>query len=292
MGKSKGKEFPSRGLVWVFFIPIAIVFLFVKNEVESPSSGSTRISKNSPKIYGVSVKKESIKTEEKFRLPIVMYHYIEHVKDRGDRTRIGLNILPETLDREIKELKNAGYESLYIRDIPAILSGVTPYSPKVVFLTFDDGYEDFYTDAFPILKKNNTKATIYIVDHFIGRPGYMNGKQLREIIDSNLVEIGAHSLNHAKLTSLSLPDAKKQIEESKRNIENRFGITIQTFAYPYGSFNTDIIKLVQSAGFSSGVSVDPGIEQSNENLFSLSRIRAGVLSGSNSISKLENYQKK
>lgn len=224
---------------------------------------------------------------EPVHLPIILYHYVENVKDRGDWIRIGLNTAPSIFEEQLKELIQSGYDTGFIKDIAPILVGIRSIPSKTVYLTFDDGYEDFYTDALPILKKYGMKSTIYIVDGFIGKKGYMNESQLKEVAGTSLVEIGSHSLSHVKLPSLDESRQKKEIEESKINLENRLGTKIKTFAYPFGTFDESTIVVTKNAGYSAAVSVIVGNEQSIDSLFSLSRIRVGTLIGADFIGKIE-----
>lgn len=209
-------------------------------------------------------------------LPIVMYHYVEYVKDQGDLIRKSLNIEPHIFDKQLAELVTDGYVSYFARDIPKMLGGSVAFAPKSIVLTFDDGYEDFYTDAYPILKKYNMKATIYIINNFIGRKGYMTQDQLRELSRSDIIEIGAHSEDHVNLVYENAESLAHQILDSKRDLESELGISIESFAYPFGALNAMAVETVKIAGFTNAVSVQPGTNQTYDNLYTLERIRPGM----------------
>lgn len=225
------------------------------------------------------------------KIPVVMYHYIEYVKDKGDTIRRGLNIQPHVFEGHLQSLQKHNYETYFVKDIPDILGGKIAYSTHSAILTFDDGYEDFYTDAFPLLKKYNIKSTIYVVNNFIGRKGFMNADQLRVLFQSGLVEVGAHTLDHWYLKNIASQSARLQIFESKKRLEELLGIDIKTFAYPYGAFQTETVDLVKEASFSAAVSVIPGTMQSQDNLFYLSRVRAGSFNINNMVEVLEGINK-
>lgn len=224
---------------------------------------------------------------KKIQLPIIMYHYVEYVKDPKDTIRKSLDINPFIFDFQLKTLANNGYESYFVRDIPGILNGSKEMAKKSIVLTFDDGYEDFYTDAFPILKKYNFKATIYIIVDFIGRHGFLNEKEIKEIAQSGLVEIGSHTLNHYYLKKAPKAVAQEEIFLSKSKLESLFGIKVDTFAYPFGALDEQSIELVKEASYSAAVSVAPGNVLTPVNLFYLPRIRAGNITGPNMIGYLE-----
>lgn len=209
-------------------------------------------------------------------LPILMYHYIEYVKDPNDTIRKSLDVNPYLFEKQLISMKEKGLSTYFVSDIPDIFSGkIKGGGNNKIVLTFDDGYEDFYTDAFPLLKKYKDKATIYIVYDFIGKRGFLNETEIKKLIASGLVEVGSHTLDHAYLKSASQEIAKEQILESKSLLEKRFGITVNTFAYPFGAYNDYDVKLVKGAGYKTAVTVTRGTKQSDNNVFGLYRLRAG-----------------
>lgn len=220
-------------------------------------------------------------------LPIIMYHYVEYVKDAGDFIRKSLDIVPHAFENQLKTIDDNCYETYFVRDIPDILDGKKPHNEKSVILTFDDGYEDFYTDVLPLLKKYHIKATLYVVYNFIDRKGFLSKKELNEIVGSGLVEIGSHTLNHRYLKNLSADTQRSEIFESKTKLEKLLKIPVNTFAYPYGAFDDRTVELVKEASYSAAVSVIRGVTQSIDNQFILYRIRAGGTTGDNMIKLLK-----
>lgn len=213
------------------------------------------------------------------RLPVILYHYVEYVKDPGDFIRRGLDITPKNFEDQLKTLKDNNYQTYFVKEIPQLLSGKIKYASESAVITFDDGYEDFYTDAFPLLKKYQVKTTIYLIYDFIGKKNYLNEGEIKDIIDSGLVEIGSHSLSHVYLASASASEARKQIFESKQKLEDAYGIKVETFSYPYGAYNKNVIELVKEASYSAAITVKQGLTISKDNLFSLPRLRTGLFSG-------------
>lgn len=225
------------------------------------------------------------------KVPVVMYHYVETVRDPRDVLRVAMAIKPGLFDSQMAALAKFGYTSYFVRDIPTMLQlGHLP-SPKPIVLTFDDGYEDFYTDAFPILKKYGIKSTQFVICNLMGTPGYMTKEQVIEIHKSGLVEIGAHTMNHPNLKSVPDEVAKREITSCKSVLEKLTGAPVRTFAYPYGGYNGKTPKMVSDAGFSAAVSVNPGDIQSKSVLFTMPRIRAGHLVNTSHIdSILQNWK--
>lgn len=208
-------------------------------------------------------------------VPILIYHYVEYVKDEKDTIRKSLNIPPSIFVKQIETLKNAGYTFITASELMDVMDGKIDSPLKPVIITFDDGYRDFYTDVFPILKRYNIKAVAYIVSGFLDKPNYMFTWQLKEIARNGLVEIGAHTIHHYALRGLDFLTAKYEIEESRKTLERLIGRPVVSFAYPDGSFDEQAMKLVREAGFRSAVTTTHGYEVNQNNKYSMYRIHPG-----------------
>lgn len=235
--------------------------------------------------------KPQIKSPIEVNIPILLYHYVEYVKDQGDTIRKSLDIMPFVLDAQIKTLKEAGYSFLTMADVANIIDGKVNAPSKPVVLSFDDGYRDFYTDVFPILKKYQVKATIFVVPNFLNKPNNMDIWQLKEIAKSGLVEVGAHTMDHSFLKGMRSSAVKFEVDESKKFLEKLLDRKIISFAYPYGAFDNQAAQIVKDAGFRVAVSTVRGEEVSQWNRFFLYRIRPGALYGQSLLTSLQHIIK-
>lgn len=215
------------------------------------------------------------------RLPILMYHYVEYVQNQKDTTRKSLNIDPDIFESQIKGLQADGYTFLTPSQIPDILSEKMALPQKPIILSFDDGYRDFYTDVYPILKKYHVPAVAYIVPGFLDKANWMLTSQVQQIAKEGLVEIGAHTIHHTYLKGASLKTVTYEVTQSKIQLEQLIHKPVVSFAYPYGAFDLQAIKVVQDAGFTNAVSTLPGINVTGKNTFFLYRIRPGDRTGKN-----------
>lgn len=206
------------------------------------------------------------------RLPIVMYHYIEPPSLK-DTLRARLSTAPSVFEAQLAFLQENGYRTLFARELPGFLQKPETLPPHPMVLTFDDGYEDFYTFAFPLLQKYQAKATVYVMADYVNARGYLGEREIGELLQSGLVEIGSHTRRHLDLTSIKEETANEEIFGNKTKLETMFNIPVSSFAYPYGSFSQETVGLVKKAGYTSAVSVIPSIMQSEDNLFFLSRLR-------------------
>ena len=207
--------------------------------------------------------------------PILVYNYVENVTDHRDTIRKSLNTNPLLFTKQIDTLRKAGYTFITPKELMDILDGIAPPPKKSVILSFDDGYRDFYTDVFPILKKYRVKAVAYIVSEFLDKPNYMLTEQVREVVRSGLVEIGAHTMHHVPLKGKSLFQVKNEVDGGKKKLEKLLKIPIVSFAYPDGQFDDQAIKLVKMAGYRSAVATLHGNNVNQENKYFLYRIHPG-----------------
>jgi len=213
------------------------------------------------------------------RVPILLYHYVEYVQDKSDKLRQELNIPPAILEEQIITLRNAGYTFMTAKDLGDVLDGKRTLPTRPILLTFDDGHRDFYTDILPILKRYQVHVTAYIISGFIGGSDFMTQEQLQSVVNSGLVDVGAHTVHHYALKGLPLQTVENEVDQSKSWIERTYHIHVVSFAYPNGSFDQQAIQVVKDAGFTTAVSTLPGIEQNQTNRFFLYRLRPGYKTG-------------
>ena len=235
-------------------------FQDTKKYLENNSSTSTSGTKNVFNFNKV--------TFYNYLIPILMYHYVEYNQNKADFKRDQLNIEPNIFEQQIQTLLDNNYKFITAGKVATVIKDNKKNTNKYVVLTFDDGYQDFYTDVFPILKKYNVKATLYLVYNFLDNPNYLYKWQVDEIIKSNIVEIGSHTLNHTYLKGTDSKMVQNEIQESKYKLENTFNITINSFAYPYGAYDDFAEQQIKKAGYTNAVTTDLGIIANNENKFS------------------------
>ena len=114
-----------------------------------------------------------------------------------------------------------------------------------ISFTFDDGFADLYSIAYPIMKQYKIPFTLFIIEDFIGRPGYMTMDQIKELSSDPLVEIGSHGVSHKNLTTLTEEEIVDEIRGTKKRIENILGKRINKFAYSHGQYNDVCLNYVK-----------------------------------------------
>ena len=179
------------------------------------------------------------------KLPILMYHSI----DNGNHP-LSVNI--NNFNKQMKLLYEFGYETLDINDLDC-----NKKNDKKFIITFDDGYKDNIINALPILKKYNFVSICFVVNDLIGKfnnwDSYKENFSRKELMNEkdiniwlkNGQNIGSHSSNHKNLQVLSEKEKIYEIEDSKKNLENKFKIKINSFSFPFGRYDTKSLDLTK-----------------------------------------------
>lgn len=194
-------------------------------------------------------------------LPVLVYHKIG-VPPKGSKLK-DLWVSPEKFDKQIKWLTANGYRTLFFSELAEIHKKGLSLKGNEVLITFDDGYENNYRYAWPILASNKAKGNIFVVYNTIGKTNIWHNpstepwidmadeKMLLEMQESGWIEFGSHTMNHPKLEKIPYEDAVWEIRESKKQLENLLKKEMLAFAYPYGigAYNDKIRKAVLDAGY-------------------------------------------
>jgi peptidoglycan/xylan/chitin deacetylase (PgdA/CDA1 family) len=220
-------------------------------------------------------------------VPILMYHYISGVpaNDPNPVLRQSLSVSPELFNQQLDYLKQQGFHSVTLNQLMNALYYGLSLPDKPIILTFDDGYPDGYTAAYPALQAHGFSGVFYIITGKVGWEGQMNWDQLRELL-ANGMQIGSHTVNHRDmgntyLASIDLANWEAQV--SQKDLQDHLGISIQHFCYPNGgpfkgndtTLQQNVVALLAANGYIDATT-DPGptgVSQSSLAPFALLRLR-------------------
>lgn len=209
---------------------------------------------------------------QKYCLPIIMYHSVTPSAAKENR----LAITVKTFERQMRFLKEHNYNVVPLETVCSMIKYKKRIPHHTIAITSDDGYKDNYTYAFPVLKKYNLPATIFIIVNEVGRPqnDKLSWDEIKAMQKSGIITIGSHTLGPEPLINIkSEEELKNQIFDSKKILEEKLGRKVNAFSYPEGFFNEKIRQLVIDAGYKVAVATSPGKKFSNTDVFALKRLR-------------------
>lgn len=210
-------------------------------------------------------------------VPALMYHHIEPQQKAKEEGHTALNVDSGVFENQMAYLSQKGYTAVTADQLAQALKSRQGLPPKSIVLTFDDGYSDFYTYAFPIIKKYGFKANLMIPTGLIENSGYMTWEQLKEIASSGSGNIYNHTWSHASLGSASIEKITYEVETSQGQLEKYLGKRPNIFTYPYGTVGQTVITYLASNGFTAAFSEIQGTYQCDSYLMTLHRTRVGNL---------------
>lgn len=220
------------------------------------------------------------------RVPILMYHGIRDDAGPG-HPYYDTHTSPDVFAAHMDHLRREGYTTVDLERAVEIVSKGS-YSSKVVAITFDDGYLDFYSSAFPVLLQCGFTATVFVVPGFL-QPGgdaerrrlYMGWRELREIRRFDM-RIGSHSMTHTRMHQLSTEQIDIELHRSRQAIEDKLGCEVPSFSYPYSFPEHDrrFVQLMRNRlldnGYRHAVSTILGSAGRSSDRFLLPRLPVNV----------------
>ena len=217
-----------------------------------------------------------------------MYHMVSETKP-GTKFN-GLRVSPTMSEKQLKWLKENDWQFVTMKELTDNALSTT-LRAKTVALTFDDGFEDNYTQAFPLMKKYGAKGTLYLVinrhnndwstkkkaHHNSGelvKEPKLSDEQVKEMFESGVFEIGGHTINHVNLANTDKETKITEMADSKQQLETLLNTQVSSFAYPFGIYSNDDTIIAAEQGYSNAVLAEGGIETSMiSNIFKIRRVK-------------------
>ncbi|MEG3967921.1 sulfotransferase [Microcoleus sp. T2B6] len=209
------------------------------------------------------------------KLPILSYRRIS--PDGLDA------VTPQIFEQQLHNLKNLGYYSASWENWRSAKLAKTPLPGKAILMTFDGGYLDFFQYAWPLLKRFDFTATVFLVAESIGKTNswekaefeevqLMGWPEILQLRDAG-IEFGSMSATHPPLTALSPTEIVREAAKSRAILERGLEKSVKCFAYPYGDVDPIVAHLIGASGYTFGVSYQLNFSSFDDNLMSLPRIK-------------------
>ena len=219
-----------------------------------------------------------------FRLPVLMYHSVSDESEAGVAPYYRTSTSPKAFAGHMALLHAHGFQTVSLKTGLRMLRGEVAAREKSVVLTFDDGFRDFRTAAFPVLRQYGFNATVFLTTAFVGQePSRFKTREcltwgdVRELQQAGM-EFGSHTVNHSMLVDLAWKDVENEVRVSKSEIEQRLGERVISFAYPYAfpSLRTDFVgrlgRLLRDTGYECCVTTDIGSASAASDAFAIPRL--------------------
>lgn len=276
----KKKTINNSGILSFWFILIASIFaiVLIGGNLSSPSKSLT-----TPKTQTLPIKKSffvspspsptpsplplAVSSGPCEFIPILMYHHIGPPKN-------WLYVDTVTFTSQMDYLVGKGYHTVTLPEIIAHLQAGQPLPEKPIALTFDDGYADMFTNAYPVLRDRGLKATFFIITQLVGGGDYLTWEQIQEMAGNSLMTIGDHTLTHRALPSLPGAQVQDEILSAQNILQGKINKPVNVFAFPFGSQTERDIKYLQDGNFVAAVSTEYGVSCAKLP-YDLRRIRIG-----------------
>jgi peptidoglycan/xylan/chitin deacetylase (PgdA/CDA1 family) len=207
-------------------------------------------------------------------LPVLMYHHIQDLVIAKTAGHLSLTVSPSVFAGQLQYLADHNYKPVSPLQLIDFFDHQTPLPTKPVMLTFDDGYEDFYQNAFPQLKTHNFPAILFLPTGLTNNPDYITWVEAKEMSGSKLVEISNHTWSHQTMKSDSATDLR-EIQTADNQLSEKNLNSPKVFAYPYGTVGKFAQNDLQSLNYSLAFTTSFGTTLCSKNRLQLPRVRIG-----------------
>ena len=208
---------------------------------------------------------------------IIMYHSVSPESTTPANYGGKLNVTTRTFERQMKFLSDHDYNVISLTEFINRMKANKRIPRKTLVITFDDGLKNNFTNAYPILKKYNFPATMFITTDFIGRKNFIIPEDVK-IMQKNNISIGSHTISHPFLPWMTDKNIRKEVFGSKKILEKITGQKVNLFSYPSGKFNDKTEEIIRDAGYIGAVVTSPGKTKPNDDIYALKRIRISMSS--------------
>lgn len=222
---------------------------------------------------------------------ILTYHSI-------DESGSVISTSPSRFYEQMRTLERSSYDVVSLNQIVDLIKGGRPFGNRKAAITFDDGYQNFYDQAHPLLKKWGFPVTVFVIPRLCGLYSRWKGQvkgasdlrlmgldELKQLADEG-IEFGAHTLTHPKLTAIAPSRAVQEIVDSKAELEQHISREVRFFAYPFGAFNRQIKDVVRKT-FPGACSASMGFANFRSDPYALPRVDMYYFSKNNLFSLVE-----
>mgnify|MGYP001079625987 CR=1 FL=1 len=276
----------NKNLKYIIIILLSITFLILayifingvtsknnNNSVSSDNKSENSVYSNLIESIDDNIKNNNNKnrfenvslTSDNIGIPVLYYHSVD------ENAANEVTITPEKLQEQLDYINDNNYVTITMTELYDHIENNKPIPEKSILITFDDGYMNNYTEAFPMLKELNMTATIFCVGNSLDGSYYLSEEAIKEMSDYG-IDIESHTVNHVHLDTMSYDEQLLELKNSKNILEKITGKEVLSLAYPFGDYNDNTIKAAKDAGYKMGFTTKLGLSDRTDDIYKLDRI--------------------
>ena len=208
------------------------------------------------------------------KLPVLMYHHVQDIEAAKSKNQTSLTVDTNTFREQMKYLKDRGYRSAYMSDVLNFFEGGAVIPTKSILITFDDGYDDFASNAVPILREFSFVSTLFVSTGLMDNPGYLSWNTIEDLAKQGDVVFANHTWSHRNVGA-NRADVEREIKTADLQLEERGLNTPKLFAYPYGIESDWGKEILESLKYELAFTTAPGTILCEKQRLELPRVRVG-----------------
>lgn len=276
----------NKNLKYIIIILLSIIFLILayifingvtsknnNNSVNSDNKSENSVYSNLIESIDDNIKNNNNKnrfenvslTSDNIGIPVLYYHSVD------ENAANEVTITPEKLQEQLDYINDNNYVTITMTELYDHIENNKPIPEKSILITFDDGYMNNYTEAFPMLKELNMTATIFCIGNSLDGSYYLSEEAIKEMSDYG-IDIESHTVNHVHLDTMSYDEQLLELKNSKNILEKITGKEVLSLAYPFGDYNDNTIKAAKDAGYKMGFTTKLGLSDRTDDIYKLDRI--------------------
>lgn len=204
---------------------------------------------------------------EKNSVAVLNYHQI------NDADHNALTVSVKDFEEQMRYLSENGYNTITVDEMLNAFKNNAEIPSKTVIITFDDGYQDNFKNAYPILQKYDLKATMFVITDYVSLyPNYIMWDEAKEMQDSGVMNLESHTMDHLNLLKIDKDEAELQLRESKMWLEKHLKKPVKFIAYPEGDYNKDTIAILKKLGYEGAFTVSFGLVSKSDDPYEMPRV--------------------
>jgi len=206
-------------------------------------------------------------------LPTLMYHHVQDPKVAADKKQTSLTVDTDYFRQQMQYLKDKGYKTATFNGLVDFFNSGTKIAAKSILITFDDGYDDYYLNALPILREMGFTASVFVPTGLMNNPGYLSWDQIGSAAGQGTF-FANHTWSH-KNVKIAQDLLIREITTADTQLSEKGLNNPKVFAYPYGFSSSNAEKLLTQLGYQLAFTTSPGSTLCKAKHFDLPRVRIG-----------------